>query len=237
MLQALALAAVLAQAQAAPVPPAIPLRTLIYATEYDVVSRRERLNSPVANATQPRATAAPAGYARPPSAIAGRLRIDLIAVEPDGIVFDTSLSGGRVQPTIRVGVTNDGLLRYDAAGGNLSPEVRRLMPLMARGLLADRHVESGVTWRVPEDPPMQGESRTTVVHANAEIADLRIDRDRSDLHGYDDHAVITVVYARRLLDPRSFTYEARIRRPAGLDAVETTRVKYTAELVSDSVSP
>ena len=223
-------------AAGAAAPAVKPLRTLVYATEYDVTTTHQRHLSGLGDGVHPGVTVGAATQERVYTvANKARLRIDVVAIADDGIVFDTTLTDGdRTQPAIRVAVSNDGLVQVSPAA-DLSPEARELMPLLARGLLADRDVRAGASWRATEAPPNRGETRTTVVRADDDSAELRIERDRVLAAGaVTEHAVVSAAYLRKMLDPRTYALEATIRREVGIGASETARIRYTATLVSDT---
>jgi hypothetical protein len=167
----------------------------------------------------------------------GKLTIDVVAATQDGgLVVDTSFAGStNVQPTTRVALYADGRLSADPAHP-LAPAAARLLPLIARGFIADRDVSSGSSWSVPAPAPAKGSTTYRVQSSDGARALIAIDGVWSmpGPTGFDesDHGVTT--YATDLVSPVSYDLTARIHRQLSIDQSMTTNAHVTATLVSDS---
>ncbi len=82
----------------------------------------------------------------------GTLTANVVAATPDGgLVIDASFAGNDVsQPVVRVAVFPDGRLGVPP-DSRLLPAVARILPLLARGIVAGRTIDVGSTMDVP--PP------------------------------------------------------------------------------------
>jgi hypothetical protein len=167
----------------------------------------------------------------------GKLTIDVVAATQDGgLVVDTSFAGSaNVQPTTRVALYADGRLSADPAHP-LCPEAVRLLPLIARGFIANRDVSAGSSWNVPAPAPAKGSTTYRVQSSDGARALIALEGVWSlpGPTGFDeaDHGVTT--YATDLVSPVSYDLTARIHRQLSMDQSMTTNAHLTATLVSDS---
>jgi hypothetical protein len=169
----------------------------------------------------------------------GKLIIDVVAATQDGgLVVDTSFIGGtNPQPTTRVAVFADGRLSYDPAHP-LAPETSRLLPLIARGFIAERDVSAGSTWSIPAPAPAKGSTTYKVQSSDGHLARIAIEGLWSvpGPSGFDESDQGVTTYATDVISPMSYDLTARIRRQLGIDQSATTSAHLTAMLVSDSMA-
>ena len=170
----------------------------------------------------------------------GNLTIDVVAATQDGgLVVDTAFAGKtNPQPTTRVAVFADGRLSYDPAHP-LAPETARMLPLIARGFIAERDVSAGSTWSIPAPAP--GERLDDVQGAEQRRARSRESRSKACgrfrvRRGFDESDQGVTTYATDVVSPLSYDLTARIRRQLGIDQSATTSAHLTATLVSDSMA-
>jgi hypothetical protein len=169
----------------------------------------------------------------------GKLTIAVIAATQDGgLVVDTSFAGPtNPQPTTRVAVYADGRLSYDPAHP-LAPETARMLPLIARGFIADRDVAAGSTWSVSAPAPAKGSTTYKVQNSDGHIARIAIEGVWSmpGPTGFDEADQGVTTYATDVISPLSYDLTARIHRQLGIDQSATTNAHLTATLVSDSLA-
>ena len=167
----------------------------------------------------------------------GRLTIEVVAAPNDGgLVVDTTFTGAKtVQPTTRVAVYSDGRISVDPAHP-LAPEVARMLPLIARGFIAERDVSAGSSWSIPAPAPAKGSTTYRVQSTDGQRARITIEGVLSmpGPTGFDETAQGTTTYATDLVSPVSYDLNARIHRQLGMDQSMTTAAHITATLVSDS---
>jgi hypothetical protein len=167
----------------------------------------------------------------------GKLTIDVVAATQDGgLVVDTSFAGSaNVQPTTRVAVYSDGRLSADPAHP-LCPEATRLLPLIARGFIANRDVSPGSSWSVPAPAPAKGSTTYRVQSSDGARALIAIEGVWSmpGPTGFDESDNGVTTYATDLVSPVSYDVTSRIRRQLGMDQSMTTSAHVIATLVSDS---
>ena len=169
----------------------------------------------------------------------GKLAIDVIAAPPDGgLVVDTTFTGAKsVQPTTRVAIFKDGRIAADPAHP-LAPETVRLLPLIARGFIADRDVAAGSTWNIPATAPAKGSTTYRVQSSDGHLARIAIEGVWSmpGPTGFDESDQGVTTYATDTVSPVSYDLTARIHRQLGIDQSMTTSAHLTATLVSDTMA-
>ncbi|HEV2737075.1 MAG TPA: hypothetical protein VGU66_00720, partial [Candidatus Elarobacter sp.] len=167
----------------------------------------------------------------------GKLTIDVIAATQDGgLVVDAAFAGTTsVQPKTRVALYSDGRMSVDPAHP-LAPAVQRMLPLIARGFIADRDVAAGSTWNVPAPAPAKGSTTYRVQSTDGRRARIAIEGVMSmpGPTGFDESDQATTTYATDISSPVSYDLTARIHRQLGIDQSMTTSAHLTATLVSDS---
>ena len=167
----------------------------------------------------------------------GKLTIDIVAATQDGgLVVDTSFAGSAtVQPLTRVAIYIDGRLSADPAHP-LSPEAARLLPLIARGFIANRDVSPGSSWSIPAPAPAKGSTTYRVQSSDGVRALIAIESVWSmpGPTGFDESDNGVTTYATDLVSPVSYDLTARIHRQLAIDQSMTTSAHVTATLVSDS---
>jgi hypothetical protein len=169
----------------------------------------------------------------------GKLTIDVIAAPADGgLVVDTAFTGStNVQPTTRVAIYKDGRIAADPAHP-LAPETARLLPLIARGFIADRDVSPGSTWSIPAPAPAKGSTTYKVQSSDGHLARIAIEGVWTvpGPAGFDESDQGVTTYATDYVSPVSYDLTARIHRQLGIDQSATTSAHLTATLVSDSLA-
>ena len=167
----------------------------------------------------------------------GKLTIDVIAATPDGgLVVDAAFAGTvNVQPKTRVAIFQDGRISADPAHP-LAPEVVRMLPLIARGFIANRDTAPGSTWNVPVPAPAKGSTTYRVQSSDGQRARIAIEGTWSmpGANGFDESDQGFTTYATDVVSPVSYDLTARIHRQLGMDQSMTTSAHITATLVSDS---
>jgi hypothetical protein len=224
---------------AAQTAPAKPLRTLVYTVQFSARTTNEEQSSglrPGAASAYGTATTQRVGNVDD----SGTLTAAVVAATADGaLVIDASYAGKtESQPPIRVAVFGDGRLSY-APEPPLSPEAARLLPLLARGVVADRDVSPGSWWTVPAAAPARGASTYRVTSAEGDVATFAIDVDVTvpGPRGYEEHGKATARYDTRKLCPTAFDYTATSRHQPSLNQYVTTSAHLVATLVSDTFAP
>jgi hypothetical protein len=249
----LALAALLSltSTAASPVPTAPKtLRTLVYAIAYSAQTRNEELTSGFTGAVT---ASRNAGASRRPAAATegsatvkrtadvnddGTLTIDVVAATRDGgLVVDAAFAGKATnQPAIRVAIFPDGRLSYDPQQA-LSAEASRVLPLLARGVIANRDVSPGSSWTAAVPfPGARGTTLYRVVHVEGERAELTIEREMtvSGPRGFTEQDRGSATYATDRLCPLVFELDARSRHQPAPDQYVTESAHLSARLVSDT---
>jgi hypothetical protein len=167
----------------------------------------------------------------------GRLTIDVVAITQDGGLVVDATYAGRLsnQPKTRVALYPDGRLAADPTK-QLGPEALHVLPLLARGFIANRDVSPGSSWTVVAPPPAKGVTTYRVSQLNGEMATIALEGSISvpGVNGFDETDRGTTTYATDLVSPVSFDLTARIRRQLGVDESVTTNTHMTVTLVSDS---
>ncbi|MDQ6942197.1 MAG: hypothetical protein M3169_06735 [Candidatus Eremiobacteraeota bacterium] len=169
----------------------------------------------------------------------GKLAIDVIAATLDGgLVVDASFTGSvNVQPKTRVAIFKDGRMSVDPAHP-LAPETARVLPLIARGFIADRDVAAGSSWSTPAAAPAKGSTTYRVQSSDGHLARIAIEGVWSmpGATGFDESDQGTTTYATDIVSPVSYDLTARIHRQLGVDQSMTTSAHLTATLVSDTMA-
>ncbi len=167
----------------------------------------------------------------------GKLAIDVIAATIDGgLVVDASFTGTvNVQPKTRVAIFEDGRISADPAHP-LAPEAARILPLIARGFIANRDVSPGSAWNVPAAAPAKGSTTYRVQSSDGRLARIAIESVWSmpGANGFDESDQAVTTYSTDFVSPVSYDLTARIHRQLGIDQSMTTSAHLTASLVTDS---
>lgn len=169
----------------------------------------------------------------------GKLTIDVVAATQDGgLVVDTAFAGSiNTQPTTRVAIFKDGRMSVDPAHP-LAPETARLLPLIARGFIADRDVSAGSTWSIPAPAPAKGSTTYKVQSSDGHLARIAMEGlvTVPGPTGFDESSQGVTTYATDIVSPVSYDLTARIHRQLGMDQSMTTNAHLTATLVSDTMA-
>jgi hypothetical protein len=218
-------------------PAAKPLRTLVYSVQFSANTTNEEKTSGFdGNNTF---TPYGSGMTKRSSNVddSGTLTANVIAATPDGgLAIDTAFAGKTgSQPPVRIVVYSDGRLSVPPAA-QISPEVPRLLPLLARGIVADRTVAPGESWSIPATPPVKGAYTFHVTGVDGDAATFAIDVDMSapGPQGFDEHGKATATYDTAKLCPLRYDYTGVSRHSPAMDQYVTTTAHLTATLVSDS---
>ena len=241
------LAALLAPAVAtAADPPLKVLRSLVYDVQWSAHSSHEKKTSGFNNSMgggpmDPGNPGVSSGNGTAGVGLdgtdSGRLTIDVVAITQDGgLVVDATYAGKLSnQPKTRVALYPDGRLAADPTK-QLGPEALHVLPLLARGFIANRDVSPGSWWTVAAPPPAKGVTTYRVSQLNGDQATIALEGSISvpGINGFDESDRGTTTYATNLVSPISFDLTARIRRQLGIDESVTTNTHMTVTLVSDS---
>jgi hypothetical protein len=226
--------------------PIKPLRTLVYTVQSTAHSTHEKKTSGfnAAYGTNPMGLGS-AGVSSGNGTAeigldgndSGTLTIDVIAATPDGgLVVDSAYAGQlSSQPKIRVALYPDGRLGADPAKP-LGPEALHILPLLARGFVANRDVSPGSSWTMSAPPPAKGTTTYRVSGLDGDRATIALEGSISlpGANGFDESDRGTTTYATNLISPLSYDVTARIRRQIGVDESVTTDTHMKVTLVSDS---
>ncbi|HEY0396285.1 MAG TPA: hypothetical protein VGD01_17510 [Candidatus Elarobacter sp.] len=214
-----------------------PLRTLTYSVAYSVRSTMTARNSGLGGIGQVGEHSA----ARPPGFQdygfsgddSGTVRVDIIAATADlGLVVDASYDGKAKQLPIRVAIFRDGRLTHDPRL-TLAPQVVELLPLLARGLLAEYGYDPGAVWSVPVPEPATGTRAFRVVAATDTLSTVALSADLGvkGPQGFEEHQDGTFSYDRTLSTPVKFDTRILLRRANGS---EVSEIHLTAALATDT---
>jgi hypothetical protein len=230
--------AITAVAPAAAAEPRAPLRTLVYTIAYSTQARNEERTSGFTST----GNAVPMGNASIDRTADvnddGTLTIDVVAATNDGgLVVDAAFAGKTTtQPGMRVAIFSDGRLSYDPRQ-TLSAEAARVLPLLARGLIAGRDISPGSTWSA--SAPF-GSSRGTmtyrVKHVEGERVDLTIQGTITvpGPRGFSEVDEGSTTYATDRLCPIAYELDAHSRHQPSAEQYVTESAHLSARLVSDS---
>jgi hypothetical protein len=229
---------VIAPASAARADDIKPLRTLTYDVAYTLSTSQDvRVSGLTGGQPHDMETGRAAVQRGFNSNDRGTLQIDVIAAPADGtLVVDATYTGRESkQPAIRVVVFSDGSLSYDPKRV-LSAQARRVVPLLARGILADHDVSPGSSWTTPFAKPASGTTTYRVSHREDTRATIAIAADFTvpGPSGYEEHDDGTTSYATDVLCPLTYDGRFRVRRQITPEQLESADSHVTATLVSDS---
>jgi len=238
-------------ALAAPLPafaaaeaPIRPIRSLVYDVSYSAHSRHDKKTSGFnggyggdPNGGSPGVGGSGTASVAMDASDSGRLTIDVIAATGDaGLVVDVTYTGRlNGQPTMRVALYPDGRITADPSK-SLSTEALHILPLLARGFMANRTVEVGASWTVPAPAPAKGATTFRVSGVDGANATIALDGSISvgGVNGFDESDHGTTTYATDLISPLSYDVTARIRRQLSGEETITTDAHLVAKLVSDT---
>jgi hypothetical protein len=246
-LLAIVIAAVFATplaASAAGDAPAQPVRSLVYDVTYSAHSLHEKKTSGFNGAYGSGSAGGPGISSGSGTAgvgfdgtDTGRLTIEIVAATKDGgLVMDTSYTSKlNTQPKMRVALFPDGRLSADPKQ-RLGPEATHILPLLARGFIANRDVSPGSSWTVAAPAPAKGSTTFRVSQLREQEATIVLEGSMSvpGVSGFDEFDRGTTTYATDLISPVSYDLNARIRRQIGVEESITTDTHFTATLVADS---
>ena len=215
-----------------------PLRTLTYDIAYTLQTVRD---SRVSGLTGGQPHDQESGRAAVQRGFAvndhGTLQIDVIAAPADGtLVVDATYTGRETkQPAMRVAVFPDGVLSYDPKLP-LSAPARRILPLLARGILAEHDVSPGSSWTTPFAKPASGTTTYRVSHRDQTRATIALVADFTVLgpSGYEEHDDGTTTYATDVLCPVTYDGRFRVRAQLTPDQLESADSHVRATLLSDT---
>ena len=225
--------------------PAKIMRSLVYQVTYSAHSSHERKTSGLDSGYGGAESTAHGGVSGGSAtagvgldgADTGLLTIDVIAATADGgLVVDASYSGRlSSQPKLRVALFADGRLSADPKV-TLGTAALHILPLLARGFVANRDVSPGSSWTIAAPPPARGSTTYRVSSLDGEQATIALDGSLSvpGVTGFEETDRGTTKYATNLLSPVSYDINARIRRQLAIDESVTTEAHLTATLVSDT---
>jgi hypothetical protein len=246
MRTAFALAAVLAAGAplaAAADPP--PLRSLVFDVSYSAHSTHEKrtsgFNGAYGGGLMNGAGGPPSGSATAAVGLdgsdSGKMTLDVIAATKDGgLVVDAAYTGKLGgQPKLRIVVFPDGRLSADPTK-SIDPAVVQVLPLLARGFIANRDVAPGSSWVMPAPPPLKGSTTYRVTALDGQYATLALEGSRTmgGVNGFDETDRGTAKYATDLIVPVSYDVSSHIRREPAMDETVTTDARLVVTLVSDS---
>jgi hypothetical protein len=244
MRRLLALAALIAlvapmPATAAPDQPVRVLRSLVYDVQYAAHTRHDKKTSGFngSDSGAPGVSGSGTASVAMDGTDSGRLTIDVIAATADsGLVVDVTYAGKlNNAPKMRVALYQDGRLSADPTK-TLGPEALHLLPLLARGFMANRTLQIGTSWTVPAPPPAKGSTTYRVSAIDGQNATIALEGSISvgGVNGFDESDHGTTTYATDLISPLSYDLNSRIRRQLASDETITTDAHLVATLVSDN---
>ena len=218
-------------------PAAKPLRTLVYAVQFAATTTNEERTSGF-NGNGNGNPSGPSTTTRTSSAgDEGTLTANVVAATSDGgLAVDTAFTGKTSsQPPVRIVIFPDGRLSVPPSA-SLAPEVARLLPMLARGVIAQRTVAPGSSWTIPTAPPVKGAYTFRVTAVDGDDATFAIDVDMTvaGAQGFDEHGRATATYDTARVCPLKYEYTGTLRHTAAMDQYVTTTAHFTATLVSDS---
>lgn len=225
--------------------PIKPLRSLVYQVQSSAHSVHEKktsgFNGSYGGGSGPGGAGVSSGNGTADVALdgndSGTLTIDVIAATPDGgLVVDSAYAGKMSsQPKIRVALYPDGRLSADPSKP-LGPEALHILPLLARGFVANRDVSPGSSWTMSAPPPAKGSTTYRVSGLDGDRATIALEGSMSlpGANGFDESDRGTTTYATNLISPLSYDVTARIHRQIGVDESITTDTHMKVTLVSDS---
>jgi len=214
-----------------------PLRTLVYSVQFSSQSRNSEQTSGFTGAGGGSSAGHGAVERSSSASDEGTLTIDVIAASADnGLVVDAAFAGKTsAQSRIRVAILPDGRLSFDPHQ-QLLPEAARILPLLARGIVAGRDVSVGSAWTAAVQPPAKGSIAFRVTALEGPQATLTIDSEITvpGPQGFDEQDHVTTKYATDLLCPLTYTLETHSRHQPSPEQYVTSTARLTATLVSDT---
>jgi hypothetical protein len=166
----------------------------------------------------------------------GTLQVDVVAATSDGgLVVDASYTGRQSkQLPLRVAIYSDGRLAYDPSHV-LSTQALHVLPMLARGVIAERDVSPGSTWSQTFRAPVAGTAQYRVTHRDDTSATIVIAADMSvkGVGGFDEHDDATTRYSTERLCPLEYDVRFRVRR-TGVGQSLANDGHVVATLVSDT---
>jgi hypothetical protein len=213
-----------------------PLRTLVYTVVYTTQQRDAEQTSGFTGQGGGPGTAGGMATRTSSADDDGSLTVNVVAATPDGgLVVDTSYAGKTTQqPLLRVAIFPDGRLSVPP-NATLSAAAAYVLPLLARGTVANRTLEAGATWSRPAAPPAKGVTTFRVTSIDGQNATLEIGGSITmpGARGYDETTKGTAVYDTEKLAPVSYDLVSTSRHTL-MDQYITSSAHLTATLVSDT---
>lgn len=213
-----------------------PMRTLVYTIAYSAENRNNEQTSGFSGGGGGTGNAGGMVTRVSQSGDDGTLTVNVVAATPDGgLVVDCAFAGKSTQQaTLRVAIFADGRVAPppDAV---LSPAAAYMLPLLARGIVADRTIQPGSSWSRPIAAPAKGSTTFRVTSVDGDDATLKINGTLTvpGARGYDETDDGTAVYDTAKLAPVSYDLTATSRHVLAEQYI-TSNVRLTAKLVSDS---
>jgi hypothetical protein len=209
------------------------LRTLVYDVTWDSVTSTERRDSGIGGSATGKSSAAVAAPDQ------GTLTIDVLAATADGgLVVDAAFAGKTFKgPPVRLGLAQDGSI-VSNPGTQIAPEIRRLLPMLARGMTKDHDFTAGASWTTPVPPPNTGTITYKVRQVDGTFAtfDLSYTSATATPPRVDETGQATVSYDTFHVCPTKYELQARARRTLSIDVTETSDYHLVARLTSDTLS-
>jgi hypothetical protein len=235
-LRGVAALALLCTLGAAPADQLTPLRTLVYHVVYDFQATYTQATSGI-NVNSGSSEGSGTQRQDAIDKNEGTLTLEVVAATADGgLVVDTSFAGDqRSWKPVRVALFPDGSLSFDQSK-ELRPEGMRVVPFLARGLVAGRAVTPGTTWTLPPPKPETGTVTYRVDALDDPIAkmDVLADVHLAGTGAFDETADTSLVYDTKRLCPTSVDVTAHNRRTMGMNGSESTKIHVLATLTSDT---
>jgi hypothetical protein len=219
-----------------------PLRTIVYDVAYSTsVARREQTsgfsNSTLSGSTSSMSSGHGEVERHLTSDERGTLTVAIVAASKDGgLVADVAFAGkSTAQSPVRVAIFADGRLSYNP-NTPLCPEALRVLPFLARGLVAEHQMSAGESWSVPFASPASGSTTYTIDRVDGERAVIAIDENMivRGASSFTEHAEGKTTYATDILSPITLELSSRTRRDVSPQETDTTDTHVLATLVSDS---
>ncbi len=208
-----------------------PLRTLVYDVNYDAMQTQEEKTSGFD------APGAPNAQQEIAVGDVGQLTIEVVAATADGgLVVDTAFEGKiRKDARMRVAIFRDGRLSWDPAK-ELAPAAIRMLPFLARGLVAERSIAPGTSWVSPAPSPGIGNLTYRITALDQSLAHLDV-QGIVNVPGpptYEESTTDSTVYDVDHLMPVSAEIVVTVRRRLNGTTTQSTRIHLTAKLAHDT---
>jgi hypothetical protein len=221
-----------AQAAQPPAATGKPLRTLVYSVTFGTRTVNAEKGSGFVNGGTMQGSGSAETDRVQETADEGKLTVDVIAATADGgLVVDAQFVGrqGDEHP-LRVAIYSNGGISYDPSKP-LSIEAQRILPMLARGIVAGRDIEPGQTWTIG---PANAAAQFSVTKSDGDLATIKVHRTATPLPGAQQTEEATSVYDTEKLCPRNYDLVVRLRRPNGPDQELTQTETLHATLFSDT---